>query len=212
MKVTGLYLSDSSTVKAGKTPARETLEEAKATTKTDRSSWDRFLGTYRLGPGWLLTITREKDQLMAQATNEDKFKMRPVSETKFFVDAYGAAVEFVPEISGRVNHLLYRRINAPRLTLPELTPDRLAGYAGDYWSEELQTLGRLEIHGGKLAIHHRSGAWIHFLPTGANRFDADRGGFSFEFTGDPGNKSTEVKVSASRVRNIRFTRAVLSRP
>jgi len=209
-KVAGLYLDDSSTPKSSKSSEKSAGKEV--TTKPDPSSWDRFLGTYRLGPGWLLTITREKDGLMAQATNEDKFKMRPVSGTKFFVDAYGAAVEFVPETSETVNRLLYRGIKAPKLALPQLTPERLATYAGDYWSEELQTLGRLEIHDQKLALHHRSGAWINFLPTGANRFDADRGGFSFEFTCDPNDKPREVKMSGGRVRNIRYTRVILSKP
>ena len=64
--------------------------------KADPAAWEPFLGTYRLGPGWLLTITREGDQLMAQATHEDKFRMTPVSDTNFFVEAYGAASGFCP--------------------------------------------------------------------------------------------------------------------
>jgi CubicO group peptidase (beta-lactamase class C family) len=213
MKVAALYLGDSSSAETGKSLTKAEPGRAKANpTARDPSTWDRFAGTYRLGPGWLLSITSEKDQLIAQATNEDKFRMRAVSDTTFFVDGYGAAVEFVPESSGAVTHLLYRGINAPKLSLPELTPDRLANYAGDYWSEELQILGRVEIHDGKLALHDRSGAWIFFLPTGANRFDADRGGFSFQFDWDSNAKPTEVKVSGGRVRNLRYKRVVLSSP
>ena len=64
--------------------------------KADPATWDPFLGTYRLGPGWLLTITREGDQLMAQATREDKFKMTPSRTNTFFVEAYGAAGGICP--------------------------------------------------------------------------------------------------------------------
>ena len=48
-----------------------------------------YTGTYKLGPGWLVTITREGQALMAQATNESRFPMRAISEQEFFVEAYG---------------------------------------------------------------------------------------------------------------------------
>jgi hypothetical protein len=177
--------------------------------KSDPATWDPFLGTYRLGPGWLLTITREGDQLMAQATREDKFKMTPTTETTFFVEAYGQAVEFVREPSGSVTNLLYRGINAPKLNLAESTPARLARYAGDYWSEELRVAGRIEIHDGKLASRQRSGSWIHFLPSGGERFDAEGGGLVIEFKRNPTSEITEARVTGGRVRNIRYTRVVL---
>jgi CubicO group peptidase (beta-lactamase class C family) len=190
-------------------PLDQSRFKPSAAVKVDPATWDGFLGTYRLGPGWLLTITRESDQLMAQETREDKFKMTPMSDRNFFVEAYGAAVEFVRENSGPVTHLLYRGINAPKLNPPELTPALLAAYIGDYWSEELRVAGRLEIHDGKLASQQRSGTWIHFLPTGADRFDAEDGRMALEFTRSPDSGMTEVKVSGGRVRNIRYTRVML---
>ena len=79
-------------------------------------------------------------------------------------------MEFVRENSGAVTNLLYRGINAPKLNLPnDSCPPR--GLCRRYWSEELRVAGRMEIHDGKLAIRQRSGSWIHFLPTGADRFD-----------------------------------------
>jgi hypothetical protein len=127
-------------------PSDQSPSKPPGAVKADPANWGPFLGTYRLGPGWLLTITREGGQLMAQATREDKFKMTPISVSSFFVEAYGAAVEFVRENSGTVTHLLYRGINAPKLNPPESTPASLAAYVGDYWSEELRVAGRLEIH------------------------------------------------------------------
>ena len=132
-----------------------------------------------------------------------------MSERTFFVEAYGATVEFVHEDSGLVTHLRYRGIKAPKLDLPESTPARLAAYVGDYWSEELRVAGRLEIHDEKLATRQRSGDWIHFLPTGAERFDAQDGRMALEFTRSLASEVTEVKISGGRVRNIRFTRVTL---
>jgi CubicO group peptidase (beta-lactamase class C family) len=174
--------------------------------KPDPASWDAFPGTYRLGPGWLLTITREGNQLMTQATHEDKFVMTSVSETNFFVEAYRAPIEFVRQPSGRVTNLLYRGINAPRLDPPVLALDKLPAYAGDYWSEELRIAGRIEIHDGKLASQQRSGTWLYLLPTGADRFDTEWGGMAIEFTRNSASNVTEMRISGSRVRHLRYTK------
>ena len=203
LKITDLYLS---TTPAPATPTSAPPPDA---VKADPGTWEPFLGTYRLGPGWLLTITREADQLMVQATHEDKFPMTPVSDTSFFVKAYGQPVAFVRQSSGAVTNLLYRGINAPKLSLPESTPARLAAYAGDYWSEELRVVARVEIHDGRLAVCLRSGRWVHLLPTGVDRFDADYGRIALEFARNAAGEVREVKVSGSRVRNLRHTRVAL---
>ncbi|MGO8930084.1 MAG: serine hydrolase domain-containing protein [Limisphaerales bacterium] len=203
LKITDLYLGIPA---APSTPASSRPPVA---VKADPAAWGPFLGTYRLGPGWLLTITREGDQLMTQATHEDKFRMTPVSDTNFFVEAYGAPVAFVRESSGAVTNLLYRGIKAPKLTVPQSTPARLAAYVGDYWSEELRFVTRLEIHDGSLAVCLRSGRWIHLLPTGADSFDAEYGGIALQFRRDAGGEVKEVKLSGSRVRNLRHTRVAL---
>ena len=203
LKITDLYLG------IPKAPSSPASAQPPAAVKADPAAWGPFLGTYRLGPGWLLTITREGDQLMVQATHEDKFRMTPVSDTNFFVEAYGSPVAFVRQSTGAVTNLLYRGINAPKLNVPESTPARLAPYVGDYWSEELRVVTRLEIHNGSLAVCLRSGRWIHLLPTGADRFDAEYGGIALQFTRNAAAEVTEVKVSSGRVRNLRHTRVVL---
>jgi hypothetical protein len=190
-------------------PAKPASARPPAAVKADHAAWEPFLGTYRLGPGWLLTITREGDQLMVQATHEEKFRMTPVSETNFFVEAYPAPVAFVRQSIGAVTNLLYRGINAPKLTVPESKPARLAAYVGDFWSEELRVATRLEIHDDSLAVCLRSGRWIHLLPTGEDRFDAEAGGIALQFTRNAAAEVTEVKVSGGRVRNLRHTRVAL---
>jgi CubicO group peptidase (beta-lactamase class C family) len=203
LKIADLYLGNSP---AAPSPAKPT-----AAVKADPAGWTPFLGTYRLGAGWWLTITRERDQLMAQATREDKFPMTPVSDTNFFVEAYGQAVAFVRNSSGEVTNILYRGINAPRLNPPESTPTRLAAFVGDYWSEELRKANRLEIHDGKLAYHDHEGTWLHFLPFSADHFDAEAGRISLEFTRNPAGEVTGVKLSGSRIRHLRYTRVTLPR-
>jgi CubicO group peptidase (beta-lactamase class C family) len=102
-------------------------------------------------------------------------------------------------------------IDAPKLKLPELTPDHLAAYVGDYWSEELRVAGRIEIQDGKLASRQRSGNWVYLTPTGTDRFDAD-GGWVLEFTRNPASEITGLRMSGGRVRKIRYTRVTLPQP
>jgi CubicO group peptidase (beta-lactamase class C family) len=205
MKIADLYLGTTDNAKSDKPSPK-----SRAAVKADPATWDAFLGTYRLGPAWLLTIRREGDTLMTQATREDKFKMTPTGTNTFLVEAYNnRTVEFVRQEFGAVTNLLYNGINAPKLDLPPMTPARLAAYVGDYWSEELRFAERLEIHDGKLAIRHRSGAWLHFMPTGPDCFDADFGRWALQFTRNAAGEVTEMRISGGRVRNIRYTRTVL---
>jgi hypothetical protein len=203
-KIADLYLDEQPA-----RPSTQSPSKPRVAVKADPATWEAFLGTYRLGPSWLLTITREGDQFMAQATREDKFKMTPTSDNAFFVEAYGAAVEFVREPGGAVTHLLYRGINAPKVNMPEIAPANLAAYAGDYWSEELRVVGRIEIHDGKLATRQTSGSWIYFVPSGADRFDSDAGGLVLEFTRGSTSEVTGASLSGGRVRHIRCTRVTL---
>ncbi|HEX5223475.1 MAG TPA: serine hydrolase domain-containing protein [Verrucomicrobiae bacterium] len=204
-KIADLYLGMTDTAKSDKPSAK-----SRAAVKADPATWDAFLGTYRLGPGWLLTITREGDTLMTQATREAKFKMTPTGTNTFLVEAYSnREVEFVRQQSGAVTNLIYNGIDAPKLDLPDLAPARLAAYAGDYWSEELGVVARMEIHDGRLAFRHRSGLWFHFLPIGPDSFDADFRGWTLQFTRNAAGEATEVKISGGRVRNIRYTRTTL---
>jgi CubicO group peptidase (beta-lactamase class C family) len=203
-KIAEIYLG-TSPVKS----STQSAAKAPAAVKSDPATWESFLGTYRLGPGWLLTITREGDKLMAQASRENKFKMTPTGTNTFFVEAYGRLVEFVRQPADSVTNLLYRGINAPKLKLPEPTSAYLATYLGDYWSEELRVVARLEIHDGKLATQARSGDWIHFAPTETDWFDAEGAGLVLEFTRNAASEVTEAKLSAGRVRHIRYSRVTL---
>ena len=156
-KIAELYLS----LPAEREVARS-VPKPHAHTKVDPTRWGDYLGTYLLGPHWLLSITREGNQLMAQATAEPKFSMTPLSRTEFFVEAYGASIEFIPDKSGVVENLRYRGINAPKLSPTEPPPGGLAAYVGDYWSEELMSVVRLEVHDGKLAYCNNAGSWTNF--------------------------------------------------
>jgi CubicO group peptidase (beta-lactamase class C family) len=55
---------------------------------------DRYVGTYQLFPGFELEVSRNGDQLSAQATGQPAFDIFPETETRFFLTAVDAQIEF----------------------------------------------------------------------------------------------------------------------
>jgi hypothetical protein len=71
----------------------DTVEERKEIA-VPRMILERYLGTYELQPGFDLVVTLEGDQLMTQATGQEKFPIFAESETKFFLKVVDAEIEF----------------------------------------------------------------------------------------------------------------------
>ncbi len=75
---------------------------------------DAYAGDYELAPGFILTISRDKDRFFAQATGQPRFEIFPLSETEFFIKAFEAGITFVKEPDGGVAKLiLHQRGDRP---------------------------------------------------------------------------------------------------
>ena len=73
--------------------------------KVDPSLYDAYAGDYELSPAFSIAVTREGDQLFAQATGQPKFEIFPESETRFFLKVVDAQIEFVRGPDGKVTGL-----------------------------------------------------------------------------------------------------------
>ncbi len=107
---------------------------------------DGYVGNYELAPKFILTVTREGDKLMTQATGQGKVPIFAESEREFFAKVVDAQITFVTEAQGRASELILhqggRDIHAKRYEgeLPkpkeykEITLDAklLDGYVGQY--------------------------------------------------------------------------------
>lgn len=74
--------------------------------KIDPALFDAYSGKYRLREGFDLTITREGERFMTQATGQGKLEIFPESETKFFARAIDAQIAFVKDASGKVSEII----------------------------------------------------------------------------------------------------------
>ncbi|MBW1820170.1 MAG: serine hydrolase [Deltaproteobacteria bacterium] len=167
---------------------------------------DEYVGIYKLGPAWYVTISRDGDSLKTQATAEAAVPMTAQSETRFMVKAYSAPIVFRRDKAGKVSHFLYQGMTCPKL--PELlspSPEQLAELTGEYESEELQTIYTIALEDGKLAAQHRRHGTISLTHAYKDDF---RGGQWFmqsvEFLRNKTDKVTGFKVTQGRSRNQKF--------
>lgn len=66
---------------------------------------ESYVGKYELKPGFIITITKEGNQLKAQATGQSAFEIFPKSETEFYVKIVAAQITFNKNNAGIVESL-----------------------------------------------------------------------------------------------------------
>jgi len=74
--------------------------------KVDPKIFDAYVGEYQLGPNFIITITKEGDRLMIQATGQPKFDLFPESESKYFLKVVDAQITFEKDETGKVTCLI----------------------------------------------------------------------------------------------------------
>ncbi len=77
----------------------------RTTVKVAPATLARYVGSYQVSPNFILTFTLDGDRLLGQAGPE-KFPLFSESETKFFLKAIDAEIEFFPGEHGDVPYLM----------------------------------------------------------------------------------------------------------
>lgn len=71
--------------------------------------FDVLAGDYQLGPNFVLTISREGDKYMSQATGQGKLEIFAESETLFYPKAVAAELLFQKDAEGKVTGLILKQ-------------------------------------------------------------------------------------------------------
>jgi CubicO group peptidase (beta-lactamase class C family) len=72
----------------------------------DGSVLQGYVGDYALTPNFVISITRDGDQLYAQATRQGKNAIYPESQTEFFLKVVDAQITFVTDAQGKATSLV----------------------------------------------------------------------------------------------------------
>jgi len=75
----------------------------------DPKIYDALIGQYEIAPTFVLTISRDGNKLMAQATGQPSAELFPESETKFFLRVVDAQITFTKDANGQVTGLVLRQ-------------------------------------------------------------------------------------------------------
>jgi CubicO group peptidase (beta-lactamase class C family) len=67
---------------------------------------ETYVGGYALAPTFVMTVTREGEQLFLQATGQPRFPIFAETETRFFLKVVDAQVTFVKDEAGKVVELI----------------------------------------------------------------------------------------------------------
>jgi CubicO group peptidase (beta-lactamase class C family) len=106
---------------------------------------DGYTGRYELAPNFVLTVTREGDHLMTQATGQGKVEIFPEGPRDYFAKVVDAQITFVTDTSGKATELILHQNgldqHAKRMgdALPPkehkeiaVDPKQFDGYVGTY--------------------------------------------------------------------------------
>lgn len=95
------------------------LPPDRAAVKVDPKVYDEYVGQYELAPNFVVTITKDGDKFMSQASGQPKFELLPESDTVFFIKGFSALFIFMRSRNGEVTRMITlqdgRVIEAKRL-------------------------------------------------------------------------------------------------
>jgi CubicO group peptidase (beta-lactamase class C family) len=72
----------------------------------DPKTYDAYVGEYEVSPTFKVTVFKEGEKLMTQATNQPKVELFPEGENKFFLRAVNARLTFTRDAQGMVVGLI----------------------------------------------------------------------------------------------------------
>lgn len=78
----------------------------RATVEVREAVMQEYVGVYELAPTFAITVSREANKLYLQATNQQRFRVYPASETRWFVKEIAAEIGFERDAAGKVDRLI----------------------------------------------------------------------------------------------------------
>ncbi len=185
----------------------EENQETEIAVKVAEKILEEYTGTYRLGPAWYVTITRQGDRLWTQATNESSYPMTARSDSLFWIRDYGGrTMTFLRSAKGDVTHVKYNNQLNPRVGDGDPPgPKDFEAYTGEYVSRELNTSYQVVIENGSLKMKHFRHGTLDLTRAWQDDFTGSRWFVSsVEFQRDETGEVNSIKVWQYRARDQVF--------
>lgn len=85
------------------------INAGKTVITLEQKIYDAYVGEYELGPGFIITITKEDGKLMGKAQGQPKLELFPESETRFFLAVGNIQITFIRDEKGNTSGLILRQ-------------------------------------------------------------------------------------------------------
>lgn len=79
------------------------------TVSIDRAIYDAYVGQYEVNPKLIISVTKERDCLFLQGTDQPRIRLYPESTMNFFMKVVAGEVTFVKDEKGEVIQLVIRQ-------------------------------------------------------------------------------------------------------
>ncbi len=175
-------------------------------------------GAVTLAPARLAQLAgvykaRTSDQVLRLVVKEGRLvienfgiPMEPVDDNHFVV--FGTPVSFAGPATGLPTALFAEALGDSMMRMPPFTPPvgRLGEFAGDYWSDEVQSWYRIGLPDSALVLRRLKFGAETLSPVFPDAFLLGGGGGTVRFVRTKG-KVTGFLLTGGRVRNVAFARA-----
>jgi CubicO group peptidase (beta-lactamase class C family) len=172
-------------------------------------NFDLLAGRYELSvmPGFILTFDREGDRIYTQATNQPEIDLTATSDSTFSLIGVNASVTFHLNEDATADSLtLHQNGNhiAKKIDFT-LTPDEMAEYTGQYYSDEIETTYTIERKDDELVMqHYQMEEEMKLDPTSKDQFGSSMPIQTVEFVRGEDGEITGFNASNGRTRDVFF--------
>jgi len=193
-------------------PDKPALEDKPEVT-VDPGILDAYVGDYELRPGFIISISKDNDHLVARATGQPSFPMYAVSTTAFRLRVVPAEIVFDEVAQGgtaqsAVLHQNGANLPLKRITIGKPAADRLKAYEGHYYSAELGVIYDVFIREGVLVVHTPRGD-LDLQPVGVDAFATGFPIGNLKFVCADDGKCNAMLIDDGRVKQVRFDKTSL---
>jgi serine-type D-Ala-D-Ala carboxypeptidase/endopeptidase len=104
----------------------------------DAKALDGDVGSYELSANFILTVTREGDQLYVKATNQPRAAVYPKSRVEFFYKVVDAQITFEPDAVGRAFALVLHQngLDQRARRISDTEAEKLSDYVEQHFKDQ----------------------------------------------------------------------------
>lgn len=193
-------------------PDKPALDDKPEVT-VDPKILDAYVGNYELRPGFVISVSKDKDHLVTRATGQPSFPMYAVSNTAFRLRVVPAEVVFEEVAQGGMaqNAVLHQNgatLPLKRINIVKPAADRLKAYEGHYYSAELGVIYDVFTGENGLMVHYPRGE-LDLEPVGTDAFMTGFPIGNLKFACANEGKCNALSIDDGRVKQLRFDRISL---